>query len=118
MNIVNSLVYKYPYKRPLGFIVGEYFSGNDAYNANANFIATDGIAALGPLGIIIIFLIFSIILKILDSVTRNSNQKFAYLSSVYFIMTLLNISLFTTFFLVGCYFLYYSFYSFHLRRKD
>lgn len=117
MNIVNSLVYKYPYKRPLGFIVGEYFSGNDAYNANANFIATDGIAALGPLGIIIIFLIFSIILKILDSVTRNSNQKFAYLSSVYFIMTLLNISLFTTFFSGGLLFFILFFLFFSLKKK-
>ena len=96
INIINALIYRYPYDRPLGFVIGRYFTASDYNNANANFLATDGIAALGPLGIVIISFIFGILLKILDSITRDMKKRFIYLSSTYFIFTILNGSMFTT----------------------
>ena len=51
-------------------MVGEDFIGFPKLNANANFVASDGIASLGLIGIFVSFLIFSIILKVFDYVGR------------------------------------------------
>jgi len=60
INIINAITENYPYDVTLGFVVGRaYWSPN--LNANANFWATDGIAALGMPGVIIITFIFFII---------------------------------------------------------
>lgn len=50
----------------LGLIVGEDFIGFPRLNANASFVASDGIASLGQPGIIVAFLIFAAIMRALD----------------------------------------------------
>lgn len=50
----------------LGLIVGEDFIGFPKLNANASFVASDGIASLGQPGIIVAFLIFAAIMRALD----------------------------------------------------
>lgn len=78
----------------LGVIIGEDHFGFSRLNANANFIASDGIASLGIAGIPVIFFIFSLYLKILDK----SAQGIGSISLVLllpFALTLSNGSLFT-----------------------
>ena len=54
----------------IGLLVGEDFIGFPKLNANANFVASDGIASIGILGIFISFLIFTVIFKIFDYVGK------------------------------------------------
>jgi len=52
----------------IGLIVGEDFIGFPQLNANANFVASDGIASLGLMGIIVAFVILAVIMKTFDRV--------------------------------------------------
>jgi hypothetical protein len=54
----------------IGIMVGEDFIGFARLNANANFVASDGIASIGTFGIFIAFGIFSIIVKAFDYLGR------------------------------------------------
>lgn len=91
INIVNALTGAYPYNAPLGKVVSY-----GAQNANATFFLTDGIAADGYIGIILIGILFLIMLHFINAVS------FRYKSTdllVIFLPTLtyvLNTSLFTT----------------------
>lgn len=51
----------------LGIIVGEDLIGIARLNANANFIASDGIASMGLIGVFIAFGIFTFIIKVFDN---------------------------------------------------
>jgi len=97
VNVIDAIFNNYPYRNVLGYEVGYFFSNSYNNNANANFIATDGVVALGPGGIIVAFLMFSILMIVVDSVTTGYSKKFLCLSSLYIIINLLNASLFTTF---------------------
>lgn len=59
VSIIANLV-EYPYDRPLGRVVGNYSTGSELLNMNATFWITDGIAACGYLGVIIISIICGI----------------------------------------------------------
>lgn len=59
----------------LGLIVGEDFIGFPELNANASFVATDGIASFGQPGIILAFLIFAILMRVLDWAGRGIPNK-------------------------------------------
>lgn len=52
----------------IGLIVGEDFIGFPKLNANANFVASDGIASLGLFGIIVAFVILAVIMRVFDKV--------------------------------------------------
>lgn len=66
----------------IGQIVGHFKAGKYEYNASAGFWATDGIAALGYTGILIIGLINGIIFFIFDIFTKRTYLPFLCLSSV------------------------------------
>jgi hypothetical protein len=53
----------------IGLIIGEDYFGLDDLNANANFIASDGAASLGLLGVAIAMLGFGLLLKVFDKVS-------------------------------------------------
>src|SRR5690606_13689630 len=83
------------YNVPLGFVIGDHLGGEGAFNANASFWATDGLAALGVLGVPVaafIFILFMVVAKMLVS---NEGVKFAACISIPFIMALGNASFFT-----------------------
>lgn len=62
INIVNLLTGAYPYNEPLGVMVSD-----GEMNANASFLITDGYAAIGPIGILLIGIVFIILRGIINS---------------------------------------------------
>lgn len=89
------------YLEELGRIIGlEYWNSSDA-NFNANFWATDGVAAWGIVGIISISLIMYIILKFLNIITIRVDPRSASILLVGFWLGILNASLFTSLFSGG-----------------
>lgn len=57
----------------IGRLVGEYQIGLEGLNANANFIASDGIASFGLVGIPLAFSLFAVFLLVMNRVTRGIN---------------------------------------------
>ncbi|WP_182995283.1 hypothetical protein [Pelobium manganitolerans] len=97
INIINFLSgNSYPYPRALGYMVGADYSTNENYNANANFIATDGIASLGAVGIIIISIIVGLYFAFVRSQVTMKNQLIVGLMYVPFCFIVLNVSFFTS----------------------
>jgi len=93
---VNFITNMYPYNDlGLGKVVGQYFWAEDM-NANANFWATDGIAAIGISGVLIISLFFTIILIYINKVTYHYDLDYLILVFIPFMFSLLNTSLFST----------------------
>jgi hypothetical protein len=91
---VNAITHSYPYgDLVISRVVGQYYWTAEM-NANANFWATDGIASLGMLGVLIISVVFFFLLILLNSITRNYNKMFLVLLFIPFLGTLLNTSLF------------------------
>lgn len=95
INVV-GLVVDYPYAEPLSTELSYYLIGHGDAGANSNFWATDGIAASGSLGVVLIGLIVGIIFSIMNSFMRNINAVFAALSLTPFVMALANVSIFTS----------------------
>lgn len=94
INIVNIVTEAYPYDVPLGVVIGQAYWGS--MNANANFWATDGIAACGMSGVILItFLLFSV-LVFFNTITKKINTLFVLLLTIPFSYSILNVSLFTS----------------------
>lgn len=63
----------------LGFIVGELAYGNVENNVNANLFSGDGLAAAGPVGVLVVGFVFAVWLVLLDRVTRGWDKTFAIL---------------------------------------
>lgn len=85
----------YPYGTlGIGQVVGEYY-WSPFMNANANFWATDGIAALGLAGVLIISVVLTAWLMVMNSVTRDYDLLFVILLFLPFVTTVLNQSLFS-----------------------
>lgn len=95
VNLVN-LVVTYPYELFVGVELGRYASGDPRLNFNANFWATDGIAALGLPGILLISLFGAALFWFLDSVALRHDLLFSSLLIGYFGLLLANTSVFTT----------------------
>ncbi|MBT9463739.1 hypothetical protein [Hydrogenophaga sp.] len=79
----------------LGLIVGELHLGVPTFNVNASFIASDGIASFGAIGILIAFLVFSLFLSILDYVSSGFDPILLVPLLVPLSLNLTNGSLFT-----------------------
>ena len=106
INIINLLTEYYPYASSLGETVAY-----GSQNANANFLLTDGVAAAGIFGLLLIGLVFYFLLHILNSISyryRLSDLLVIFLPTLSYVM---NTSLFTTLlsnglliliFLIGC----------------
>jgi hypothetical protein len=102
---LNLFTDPYPYgDLGLGQVVGQFY-WTPSMNANANFWATDGIAAMGLPGVAFISLVAALLLVVLNSVTEEYNQLFVFLSFLPFVTTLLNQSLFSSFWSGGAFFL-------------
>ena len=104
INVVNSIFGGYPFgEDALGKAVWGGYSGenaDDAMNANANFLATDGVAAMGIWGVLLVSILFYFLLKYLNKVSKGHNTDFVFILCLGSILSLLNVSIFTT--LLSC----------------
>jgi hypothetical protein len=95
LKVANWLVH-YPYHYPLGTEIGYYFYGT-LVDTTAHFWATDGLAALGLPGILLVSALCAFLFWIVDSATARHDPRLAGLVTFYAIYSLANLSLFTTF---------------------
>jgi hypothetical protein len=91
INIVNMLTNNYPYDVPLGVAVSYH-----SQNANATFLLTDGYAAWGIFGIVIIGIIFYLFLEFANSISYNYKLEDLLVLFLPTVSYLLNVSFFTT----------------------
>lgn len=91
INVINLITGAYPYNEPLGVAVS-----NGGMNANATFFLTDGLAAYGVVGIIIIGVIFFIFIQLVKAITHHYNNADIYTVFLPSLSVLMNVSLFTT----------------------
>lgn len=98
INIINFLsgnAYPYPTGKGLGQVVGaEYWSSD--MNANANFWATDGYAALGDIGILVSSILLFFIFLLFNKATKSYNKLFLILIMIPYLFSILNMSLFSS----------------------
>lgn len=80
----------------LGLLVGEDYLGVPTLNANASFIASDGVASFGYFGVVAAFILFTLFLIVLDWVSRGVNPVLALPILLPLALTLTNGSLFTS----------------------
>jgi hypothetical protein len=80
----------------LGHMIGEDYIGKKNLNANANFIASDGVAGFGILGVIMVLVLFGYFIKALDRLSRGIPNSYLLTALVPLSLTLTNASLFTT----------------------
>ena len=100
----------------LGYIVANYRLGVDS-NSNANLFATDGVAAAGGLGIIVISLVLMFYLIILDYLSRNVDPKFKVIVIFPVGLTLTNGSLATILLSFGGLFWLLFYYSINTKKR-
>ncbi|ONN67092.1 hypothetical protein [Herbaspirillum sp. VT-16-41] len=93
INVLGRL-FGYPYSMQIGQVIGE-FMGLDM-NANANFFATDGLAAAGLLGVVFIGAVVGICLRFFDMVVPARNVRLMCVVAVPSLVNLANSSWFTT----------------------
>ena len=93
INVV-GLILKYPYPLSIGEVIGEDMGL--FMNANANFFATDGIAAAGYGGVVFIGIVAGIVLRVIDSICTAPARRLLCIASVPFVISLTNASLFAT----------------------
>lgn len=91
INIVNYITKSYPYTEPLGKVVAY-----GSQNANANFFLTDGVAACGLVGIVMIGLFFATILMFINSISARYKKSDMFIIFMPTIAYFLNASIFTT----------------------
>ena len=101
INFVNALTKSYPYgDKSLGQVIGSQYYSNET-NANANFWATDGIASLGDIGIIVSSLMLSFVFYLFNRVSVGYHKLFIVCILIPYISSLLNQSLFSSMFTGG-----------------
>lgn len=103
INIVNAITQSYPYKEVLGRAV------SSGMNANANFLITDGYAAMKGCGIVIIAVIFIFVKSVVNSIGLKYNYTAVLIILLPVISAMLNVSLFTTIFSFGLLIIYLIF---------
>lgn len=87
-----STVVEYPYDLTINYLIGEYL-GNVLNSFNAHAWATDGIAAMGMTGVLVVGLLMAIIFYILDCFTVGLDPKVPGLAIVMHGISLANLSL-------------------------
>lgn len=93
---INALTHSYPFgDLSLGQMIGLAYSGSTEANFNASFWASDGFAALGPIGILVITPFVAGVLYLINRITLNLNPRFTVLWMGGFFMALLNVPLST-----------------------
>lgn len=85
-----------PFWPVLGQIVGaEYYGADSRMNANANLFAGEGVAAAGPIGIVVIALVLAGWLRLLDRYSQGWSRPFVVAVTIPMGMALTNIHLTT-----------------------
>lgn len=93
---VNALTGAYPFgDLSLGQMIGLATINSTEANHNASFWASDGIAALGPIGILVITPVVAGLLYIINRVTARLDTRFVVLWMCGFFMALMNVPLST-----------------------
>jgi len=114
---LSALIHSNPYgELGLGQVVGQFYYSPDM-NANASFWVTDGIAAIGLSGVLVVSLGCALLFVVLNTVTRQYNTLFATLCFLPFTIVLLNQSLFSSFWSGGA-FLLLLFFLFNRRTPS
>lgn len=97
----------------IGHLIGEDYLGIPTLNANANFIASDGVASLGTVGIFVVLMLFTCVLVVLDRCSRGVRPEVLLPMLVPLALTLTNASIFTAMTSFGglflLWFLYFGF---------
>jgi hypothetical protein len=94
---VMRMYFDYPYAATLGEVIGEYLSPiGVAPDANTNFFATDGMAALGFWGVAISGVLFRLFIAIFDNSTNRENVAVLCCAIVPVLASAMNLSMFTT----------------------
>ncbi|MBT3068362.1 hypothetical protein [Rhodoferax sp. U11-2br] len=93
INLVGMFV-TYPYQASIGEVIGA--SMGLEMNANANFFATDGIAAAGLFGLLLIGAVVGLTLRFMDSLVPRENVPLLCGAAAPILMSLANSSFFTT----------------------
>ena len=118
VNLVGMFV-QYPYPYPLGNMIGRFLTpGAVESDVNANFLATDGVAALGLPGIVAAGLLFRLCLLVVDTERFRRNLPLVCCAFVPGIMTLLNSSIFTSLLSGGVGFVIVLLYGYTLTEQD
>ncbi|MEO6527838.1 MAG: hypothetical protein ABIP93_14560 [Gemmatimonadaceae bacterium] len=92
IGLIGKVSGAYPFDVPVGQAVGQYYWSWDM-NANANFWATDGIAAMGMVGVVVSTVLCVLLFGVLNTVTRTHNKLFVALCFLPFLVQLFNTSL-------------------------
>jgi hypothetical protein len=87
---------RYPYANPMGLEVGSFYSGDPTADANGHLWATDGLAALGLPGILLISVFCAFVFWMLDSAAGKHDPRLAALLVSYAAYNLANIGIFTS----------------------
>lgn len=96
INVINKISDAYPYgDLIIGQVVGRHYWSSDQ-NANANFWATDGIAALGDIGILVAGIFLFLTFLLFNKISQPFNKLFLICIFVPFTSSLLNQSLFSS----------------------
>jgi hypothetical protein len=105
VNLVKMATGAYPYGNlQVGQVVGQYYFA-ESMNANANFWAMDGIAALGLPGVVVASVVCALLFVLMNSATRGYNKLFAVLCFLPFLVSLFNTSLLSSIWSGGGFFL-------------
>jgi ABC-type uncharacterized transport system permease subunit len=76
--------------------VGSFYSGDPTLDANAHFWATDGLAAWGLWGILLVSVVCALVFWVLDSTAKGHDLRFTALVVTFEALNLANVSLFTS----------------------
>lgn len=90
INIINFITGQYPYNISLGQAVSY-----ETQNANANFFLTDGIAACGLLGVVVIGFLFLLLLDFINAISFKYDKTDMFVVFLPALSYILNTSLFT-----------------------
>ena len=95
INIIQSLFGRYPYGNlTIGNVIGTQYAPDETVNFNASFWATDGLAALGLPGVLIVSAAVAVSFFVINWVTSRYDTKFVALVFTGFAISLINASLF------------------------
>lgn len=96
VGFLNGLFHEYPHGgRTLGQVIAT-FAGSDGASFNAGFWASDGLAAFGLIGLLVITVVVSAFLIMLNLTTRRSDIRFGALLGIGFTYSFLNVPLATS----------------------
>ena len=99
VGVISRFVMPNPYELSMGEEVSSFYGLSGKYgltNANASFFAMDGIGGFGMPGILLMGLLCALVFWIVDSCARDFELKFSVPVLAMVIMSLTNVSLFTT----------------------